>query len=166
MATRHVLERLLRLRELEEEQSLLKLEIAVKNRNRAAAELELADVGYRDSRREFAAGIEERDALSRTAAVLPMEQARGQRMRIELRLAAADAEAVRQRNEFLIRRTGRRQVEMLVQQEQAAQQQATSRKAQQMLDDWYGWRTARETAQTANPESQTCHPFFRDIEEK
>ena len=143
MAVRRVLSRLLRLRELEEEQSRVELEIAVGKRNRVAEQLAQAVQRQAQGRRNFANGIVERDTTSRTGAVMEMEQARRQQLRIEPRLAAADTEVGRQREEFLARRTKRRQVETLVDQERAMIREEAGRRAQQVLDDWYGQRSAR-----------------------
>ena len=143
MAKRRVLQRLLRLRELEEELSRLELEAAVGERNRVAGELAAAVKRHAHGREVFAAAIGEPDTAGRTGAVMAMEQARKQRIRVEPRLETADREVVRQREEFLTRRTGRRQVETLVDREQLAAQEAVSHRAQQMLDDWYGRRSTR-----------------------
>jgi flagellar export protein FliJ len=140
MAVRRVLTRLLRLRELEEEQSRIKLESAVGDRDRVHEDLARAAECLIQGRQSFTAGIVNRDALGRTGAVLETEQARKQRLRILPRLQAAEAEVMRQREEYLLRRTGRRQVETLVENEKGMAMVEAARRAQQMLDDWYGRR--------------------------
>jgi flagellar export protein FliJ len=132
MAVRRVLTRLLRLRELEEEQSRIKLESAVGDRDRVHEDLARAAECLIQGRQSFTAGIVNRDALGRTGAVLETEQARKQRLRILPRLQAAEAEVMRQREEYLLRRTGRRQVETLVENEKGMAMVEAARRAQQM----------------------------------
>jgi predicted ribosome quality control (RQC) complex YloA/Tae2 family protein len=146
MTVRRVLTRLLRLRELEEEQSRLGLEATVGVRNRVQQDMDKATDWQEQGRRSFAAGIAGRDSISRTGAVLEVEQARQRRLRIYPRLQAADSEVARQREEFLLRRTGRRQVETLVENEKGIAEIEAGRRAQQMLDDWYGRRGQKKGA--------------------
>jgi len=150
MTGRKVLDRLLRLREMEEEQSRHELEAAVGDRNRVAAELKNAIDRQAMGRRSLVSGIEERDCFGRTSAVIEMERARRMRMRVEPRLEAAEVEVKRQREEFLLRRAAREQVETLVDQERAATLEKTGRRAQQMLDDWYGRRTPSDNSRPGN----------------
>ena len=143
MAVKPMLERLLRLRELEEEQSRLELERA--STVHARVEQQRNSVARRQAvmRRAFVAGIEAGNNLGRSGAVIEMERAREQTAQIELRLAAAERELRRQREEFLVRRTSRRQVETLVDEAKAELELMASRRAQQMLDDWYGRRRGK-----------------------
>jgi ribulose kinase len=69
-----------------------------------------------------------------------MEQARRLGQRIAPRLEAAEDEMLRQREKFLVSRTGKRQVETLVEQQRQDEHQLAMRRAQQMLDDWFGRR--------------------------
>lgn len=144
MVVRRVLQRLLRLRELEEEQSRLALEAAISDRDRQAQELAAVMSRHAHGRTTFVAGIPERDTAGRTGGIFEMEQASRQRPRIEARLEAADAEVVRQREALLAYRTARRQVETLVSEERAAVLEEAGRRAQQVLDDWYGRRSPNQ----------------------
>lgn len=144
MLIKRTLNRLLRLRELEEEQSRLELELAVAERNRAQQEIALAARRQALGRSNFAAGIVEQNRLARAAGLFEAEEAHRQRLRLHPQLEAADAAVARQQAEFLLRRTGRRQVETLVENEHDKAEIEAGRRAQQMLDDWYGRRTARE----------------------
>jgi flagellar export protein FliJ len=146
MAVRRVLTRLLRLRELEEEQSRIRLESAVGDRDRVQEGLARAAEYLTLGRQSFTTAIVNRDALGRTGAVLETEQARQQRLRILPRLQAAEAEVTRQREEYLLRRTGRRQVETLVENEKEMATVEAARRAQQILDDWYGRRGQTKSA--------------------
>jgi len=144
MSIKPVLARLLRLRGLEEEQSRLELE------NTAAAlgrvEQERAAVTRRQAmgRRVFVTGIEQSDNRCRPAAVIEMELAQRQRAQVDLRLTAIESEVERQRDEFLERRTRRQQVETLVDAARAESEVTAARRAQQMLDDWYGRRGPKQ----------------------
>ncbi len=144
MLIKRTLNRLLRLRELEEEQSRLELELAVAERNRTQQVIALAARRQALGRSNFAAGIVEQNRLARAAGLLEIEDARKQCLRLHPRLEAADAEVARQQAEFLLRRTGRRQVETLAENEQDKAEVEAGRRAQQMLDDWYGRRKTKE----------------------
>jgi len=144
MPGKGVLQRLLRIRELREEQSRVELEAAVGQRNRVAQELVEAKSRQAQGRSAFVAGISDRDRTGRAAGMIQMEQARKEQPHIATRLEAANAEVERQRDEFLAHRTARRQVETLVNAEQASLQEEAARRAQQTLDDWYSRRESRK----------------------
>jgi flagellar biosynthesis chaperone FliJ len=141
MAAKQGLNRLLRVRQLEEELSRVELEVAVGDRNRMGEEL--ASVAQRQAagRRDLVRGIMERDTAGRAGSVIEVEQARRLQLRMEPRLEAAEDEVARQREEFLARKRDRRQVETLVDEQQRIAREAAGRRAQQMLDDWYGRRS-------------------------
>jgi flagellar biosynthesis chaperone FliJ len=143
MPGKRVLQRLLRIRELREEQSRVELEAAVGQRNRVGEEFMEAKSRETQGRSAFVAGISEDDRIGRAAGMIEMEQARKERPRIATRLEAANAEVERQRDEFLAHRTARRQVETLVSAKQATLRAEAARRAQQTLDDWYGRRGSR-----------------------
>jgi flagellar export protein FliJ len=140
MAKRRVLERLWRLRELEEEQSRLALEARVQDRDRIAQRLESATQGVVQSRRVFADRLGDPDTATRTGALAELGQARRRQAAIRPQFELAEIEVERGREEFLARRTGRRQLETLLERGQQAAREETARRAQQMLDDWYGRR--------------------------
>jgi hypothetical protein len=144
MVVRRTLTRLLRLRELEEEQSRLKLEAAVTNRNRAQKEFEAAVGRQAQGRRDFVTGILRQSQLERAGGGMEMERASRERLRLQPALETADAEVMRQQAELLVRRTGRRQVETLVKNERTKVEVEAGRRAQQMLDDWYGRRISKD----------------------
>ena len=140
MAKRNVLERLWRLRELEEEQSRLELESGVAERNRVAQELAEVTAEAARNRREFAARLGDSDTAARTGALVELGRARRWQSAIRPQLDKAEADVELRREEFLARRTTRRQVETLLDREREAARIETARRAQQMLDDWYGRR--------------------------
>jgi len=147
MASRKMLQRLLRLRELEEEQSRVALQAAAGGRDRIALELAIARQRQVRERENFVERIGDSDTAARTGAGMAMEQARGQQMRVMPRLKELEAEVTRRRGDFLTRRKERRQVEVLVEQDQENARTEVARRAQQMLDDWYGRRLLRQAAQ-------------------
>ena len=140
MARSRVLERLWRLRELEEEQSRMALEARVVDRNRVAARLSEVREGAMRSRTALAAHLGDPDTAARTGALMELEQSRREQTEIGPRMEQAESEVELRREEFLARRTGRRQVETLLERGQEEAREAIARRAQQMLDDWYGRR--------------------------
>ena len=146
MAEKRVLARLLKLRELEEELSRVELEAAIAARSRIEGEMSAAEDRRVQGRRSFADALGDVDTAGRTGGVMEMEQAKLQRLRIQPRLEAADSAAAWQREEFLARRTSRRQVETLLDNHRQQAEIEAGRRAQQMLDDWYGRRVKPETS--------------------
>ncbi len=140
MAKRQVLERLWRLRELEEEQCRLALEERVRHRDRIAQRLESASQSVALNRKAFTARLGDPDTAARSGALLELEQARRQQAAIRPQVEIAEAEVEQRREEFLMQRTERRQVETLLERERQAAREDTARRAQQVLDDWYGRR--------------------------
>jgi len=140
MSVKPVLARLLRLRELEEEQSRLELEAAVAAQGSVERERNAVAQRQASERRAFVAGVEGGDYRVCTGAIVEMEQARSERGRIEVRLAGVENEVRRQREEFIARRTSRKQVSTLVDAAREESEVEVARRVQQMLDDWYGRR--------------------------
>ena len=143
MAGESVLARLLRLRELEEEQCRLQLEAAVGHQRRVGQAREAIVRRQVAVREEFAAQVGLGDSRGRSAMVFEMELAGRRRARVEQRVSEAESAVQRQREEFLERRTGRQQVESLIETARSREEIETARRAQQMLDDWYSRRSAK-----------------------
>lgn len=138
MAGSRVLKRLARLRELEEEQSRLELEYAARQRAEVADGVNAAAEARAAGRRSFVRGVVEGDGLERVVGLTTMRQAEGRRTALLPYLAEADRQLALQRDEYLMRRTERRQVETLMAEQRAEEEREAARRAQQMLDDWYG----------------------------
>jgi hypothetical protein len=144
MAVSRALRRLLRIRDLEEEQHRLVLESALGEihaleralaataaRDRAGREL--SHVGIRSGEWiDRKSGDVERDAAHRSAAVLLP------------RLAASEEEAAHRRAEFMRKRVERRQAETLIEQTEASDAIEAGRRSQQSLDEWYRSRLYRQ----------------------
>ncbi len=163
MAVSRSLRRLLRIREPEEEQSRLVLELALSELNRLEHALTATAARERRGRSlvqasahsgqlpDRLAGLEEtRSSLRHAAALGPRIEATGD-----------DVAALRR--EFLGKRVERRQAETLIQETEAEDAIAAGRRGQQALDDWYGSRLYREDAEAesvtpASPESASQSP--------
>jgi flagellar export protein FliJ len=145
MTVRPALTRLLRVRELEEELTRIALEAAVVERDRV--EREMAAVRERKAlgRMSFAAGIEGGNGLERAGGLVAMELAENEQRHLTPRLQAADNQVALRRAEFLARRIGRRQAETLLTEAKRTAAAEADRRAQQMLDDWYGRRGLNRT---------------------
>ncbi len=138
MENRRVLSRLLRLRELEEEQSRIKLEVVARARELVARADDSVKARLRAGLREAGAGLLSGEALTRMAGQAAVEVGIQWQDRLVIRIRETEAELVRQREEFLVRRTSRRQVEMLAEADEKICREKAERQAQQMLDDWFG----------------------------
>jgi hypothetical protein len=147
MAVSRALQRLLRIRFLEEEQSRLALESALAELWRLEHALEGSDARDRRGRclveasarsgelPDRLAGLEESRAAARVAALLAP------------RIASAEAEVVDLRQEFLDKRIERRQADTLIRETEDRDAIDTRRRGQQALDDWYGSGLRRAAVQ-------------------
>jgi hypothetical protein len=144
MAVARVLKRLLRVRDLEEEQSRIALESAVGNlgrlqnaqagaveRDRRGRRLVLssADSGALPDR---LAGLEETHSSERIALALAPQ------------IAGAQKNVTQLREEYLAKRVERRQAETLIDEARARDALDSKRRSQQGLDDWFLNRLHRE----------------------
>ena len=140
MRSKQVLTRLLRLRELEEELSRQELEVAAAAHAKVDAEFAQAVRRRTEGRKEFVAGIREGEMARRIGGLTAMEEARVDEERIEPKRRAAEEEMSQSRETFLAFRTGRKQVETLLDNQRREVASQDARRAQQMLDDWFGRR--------------------------
>ncbi len=146
MAPKKILQRLLRLRAIEEEQSRLELEAAMREQSRAQQQVALAGQELARGQAHFVEGIAIDHGATRAGGLMETEQARLRQTALKPRLAAAAEEAEQKRAMFMMNWTRRRQVETLVRESEQAAAHETGKRAQQMLDDWYGRRARRDTA--------------------
>ncbi|WP_263359581.1 hypothetical protein [Acidicapsa ligni] len=144
MARPEVLRRVLRLRELQEEQSRLMLEAAAAERMRMERVMESAVQLQVSGRRSFLSAVLAADGPGRVGGNFDQQQGGSLKEQIAPQLAAAEIKVGQQRAEFLSRRTERRQVVILIENEQALADTAIERRTQQILDDWYGRRAQKE----------------------
>jgi len=148
MAVSRALRRLMRIRELEEEQCRMALESATGELGRMQHALSvgverdrmgrrLVDVSARTGElRDRLAGLEETRTAVRLVEIL------------EPRIAAAEVEVARLWQEFLGKRLERRQAETLIREIEAADAVESGRRSQQALDDWFRSRLHGTRAQT------------------
>lgn len=135
MAVSRGLRRLVRVLEIEEEQRRMELaaglgelgrlnraQDAAGNRERGGRALVASSAFSGDARDRFA-GVEETEAAKRVEAALTP------------RIAAAEKQAAALRQEFLAKRTARRQVEALMEEAEAKQAAEADKRSQRMLDD-------------------------------
>jgi hypothetical protein len=144
MAASRALRRLLRIRDLEEEQSRLALESALGELNRLQDAMKSTVERERRGRQlveasartgelpDRLAGIEETHAADRLFAFLGPK------------IAAKEEEVMARRQEFLIKRVARRQAETLIQEAEKQEAVEADRRGQQALDNWYASRQYRD----------------------
>jgi flagellar biosynthesis chaperone FliJ len=140
MPVSRALRRLLRIRDLEEEQCRIALESAQGELNRLHGALAATTGRERRGRRIFEesarsgeladrfSGLEETRAAERIASLLAT------------RIETSREDVDRLREEFLAKRVELRQAETLIKEAEAADSVEAARKAQLALDDWYRTR--------------------------
>jgi uncharacterized membrane-anchored protein len=138
MAVSRALRRLLRIRELEEEQGRLALESALGElrdlKNDLAATVDRA----RSGRRLVASSAHSGELPDRLAG---LEETRAAGRRTELlgpRIADAENDVAELRQEFLQRRVERRQAATLIRGAEVLDETDAARRGQRTLDDWFG----------------------------
>ncbi len=137
MAVSRAMRRLLRVREMEEEQTRAALESAVGEKKRMESALLAARERERGGRRLVTASVMTGELTDRLAGV---EEIRAGARRAEMlapRIAAAEEIVGARRQEFLAKRIERRQVESLIGKMEAADAAEAGRRAQRDLDDWF-----------------------------
>ena len=149
MAVSKALKRLLRIRELEEEQQRLALEAATGTLRgwEQARDFALAQerVGHDLVRASVGSG----EPSDRHVGLTESRNARKKASHLAMRVRAAETEMMRLRQSFLEKRTERRQAETLIEQEESQEALESGRRSQQTVDDWYGARMGRERAKTS-----------------
>jgi hypothetical protein len=151
MAAPESLRRLLKIRNLEEEQRKMALESAVAELGRLEAALAAARERERAGRKRIAESAG--DATDRMAGMVESSAARRHIAALKPRIAAAEWAATERRKEFLAKRTERRQAETLICEAEAEDAVVEGRRSQQSVDDWYGMRMHGEEERTARGRS-------------
>jgi flagellar biosynthesis chaperone FliJ len=155
------LRRLLRIRDIEEEQCRLALESALSEFNRL--EHAMADTAEQDrrGRRLVASGVCGGELLDRLAGLEEMHAASRLASALAPKIAESAQDVVTLRQEFLSKRVERRQAETLIGETEARDAVATGRREQQGIDDWY--RSRMRLAETGT-RSSTVGSTDRDDE--
>lgn len=134
------LRRLLRIRDLEEEQQRLALESALGELRSLEHALLAAQSRSRSGREQIARSAGSDDAAERLAGLV--EAGAGERRAIALqpRIVCAQAQAAKLRQQFLLKRVERRQAETLVRETEAQDAVEVRRQGQRNLDEWFRTR--------------------------
>jgi len=154
MAASRSLRRLLCIRELEEEQSRMALEMALGELCRLEEALRGAVERERRGRGLVAASAHGGEVMDRLAG---LEEARMAKKDAEVLtdwVDAAELDVAGTREAYLARRVERRQAETLIEEAEARGRLEAGRREQQTLDDWYLNRP-RPTEREQEPESRT-----------
>jgi hypothetical protein len=134
------LQRLLRIRDLQEEQLRLALESAVVELRELEAAQNAAGARERQGRQLIGASVEAGQPVDRQAGLEQAAAARRQARCLALRVVNAEKETMRLRQILLEKRVERRQAETLVSESEAEVGIELNRRSQQALDDWHGSR--------------------------
>jgi flagellar biosynthesis chaperone FliJ len=137
MAVSRVMRRLMQVRVLEEELREAVLESAVGDLRRMELALVAAKERERSGRQQVTASAKTGELVDRIAGLEETRAALRHGAALKPRIAEAELEVARRRQEFLAKRIERRQVETLIQKTEAEDAVDAGRRAQQELDDWF-----------------------------
>ena len=146
MAVSRAMRRLLRVRDLEEEQSRLALESALGELHRLEHALAATVERDRWGRKLLNAAVRQGQLPDRLAGIEEMRAAMRHAAVLEPRIESAGDEVTALREAFLVKRVERRQAETLIAETEAEENVEAARAGQQSLDDWFRGRKFRETA--------------------
>jgi hypothetical protein len=144
MAVSHALRRLLRIRELQEEQSRLALESALGELHRLEHALTATVERERRGRSLIQASAQTGELTDRIAGFEETRSAGLHATALGPRIDGMGEEVTDRREEFLLKRVERRQAETLIQETEALEAIEDGRRGQQALDDWYSSRLYRD----------------------
>lgn len=137
------LRRLLRIRELEEEQSRIALETALGEMNRLKATLLGTAQRGQEARRLFASSLQSGNPTDRVACLHEMRATDNLAGALSRKLATAAPEMVRLRDRLLAKRIQRQQAESVIKECDARAKSEEERRNQRDLDDLNRARTKR-----------------------
>lgn len=138
MAASQAIRRLLRVRELEEEQCAGALESAIGEWKRLQAAQTAARERERRGRCLVATSAATGELADRVAGTEEARSGGRRAAALQARIHAAGEEVKSRRQEFLAKRVERRQVELLIEQAQAEAARESGRRAQREADEWIG----------------------------
>ena len=144
MAVSKTLERLRRLRDLEEEQHRLALESATGQLRKLEAARHAAGETERAGRALVGASAHTGVLADRQGGLVQAKAAGRRAALLEHQVAHAEAAIQHLRQAFLEKRVERRQAETLVSESEARSAIELNRRSQRALDDWHGSRKQRE----------------------
>ncbi len=143
MAVSRGLRRLLRVRELEEEQRRLALEAAMARLRELEDALNRAGVRGRSGRELVTASVHTGEIADRLAGLEELRVAAWQTETLAARVSDAADEVAELRASYLATRVERRQAEVLIEETEARDAVEATRRGQQDLDDWHRSRMNR-----------------------
>ena len=143
MSVSKALERLRRLRAMEEEQRSAALESALAELHALERACDAAGRSERQGRARVALSAASGDSVDRLAGLVEIECARRRARQLAPRIAAAEQETGRRRKELLDKRVELRQVGTLIEKAEAREAIESGRRSQRTVDDWYGARRQR-----------------------
>lgn len=143
MAVSSAMRRLLRIRNLTEDQSRMDLESALGELHVIERALEASQARERLGRRWIGQSVQTGEIADRASALEEASAAARHRVSLMPRIAESRDDVNELRLEFLTRRTERRQAETLIEQAEARDAIEMDRRAQQALDDLHLSRRER-----------------------
>jgi flagellar biosynthesis chaperone FliJ len=144
MAASQSLRRLHDIREAEERQRRTLMESSVRELRRLETALKNTFKLATQARALVASSVRTGELLDRIAAVEEMAAAERLAKTLPARIAAAERQVASVREEFFAKRIERRQVETLLDAENAQEAIETNRKSQMALDDWHSSERTRK----------------------
>jgi flagellar biosynthesis chaperone FliJ len=143
MPVSSALRRLLRVRDVEEEQQRLALESALSELHALEHALSAAHARQHGGRRLLALSVCEGGVADRTAALVEGQAAARCAAALTPRIDVAENNVLRARQAYLDKRTERRQAQTLIEEAEARDAAEAGRHNQQTLDETYGARRHR-----------------------
>jgi len=138
------LERVLRIRGIEEEQRRLQLESSLARRKTLELARDAAAQMEKQGRANVRASVFSGALADRQAGLVEAEVASKRRPVLAAHLAAAEKETIERRQQFMDKRVERRQAETMIEQVEARDELEAGRRSQRGIDDWFGARRHRQ----------------------
>jgi hypothetical protein len=147
MGVSKALRRLLRIRDLEEEQYRLALETTLENLRNLESARDASSVRERQGRALVGASVSSGEVIDRHAGLVETDAGRRISSLLAPHIAATEFEVTGLRAGLLGKRVERRQAETLIEHTEIQQGIEDDRRGQRSLDDWFGARKHREKAE-------------------
>ena len=145
MSLSRSLEKLLRIRGVEEEQRRRALEASEAELRSLVQNAKIARQTEQLGRRREVAGMVAGEITERQSGMVESAGAQKRSRMLAARIVVAETETAASRQAFLEKRVERQQVETLVEQAGAREAVETLRRSQRDVDDWFGSRNHRNT---------------------
>jgi len=156
MAVSPAMRRLLRVRDLEEEQHRAALESALGELHRLEAARAAARARERKGRERIVHSASSGDAADRIAGMVEAEAGQRRAVLLGRRIVEAELQAAELRRLYLLKRVERRQAETVIREAEALESVEGARREQQRLDDWFrAMGPARDATRTGEQSPRT-----------